>query len=167
MKHYVSKVENANKWAVCDDSGKELKVFDWENAAIRFCSELNTKPSSIKAPSYPHMTVDLKSVEVDGENAAFNLVNGCEYIGLNIRLEFAMAQCTATVHGLAPYDDRDYTVFYDEPSVIGNAEAVNWSDDVFAVQDMPVELTFEQAVALNEHLDNLAQDKAKELAACA
>ena len=119
----------------------------------------------MKAPSFQHMQIDVKSVEVDGDNASFNLVNGCEYIGLNIRLEFAPSQCTATVHGLAPYDDRDYTVFYDEPSVIGNAEAVNWSDDVFAVQDMPVELTFAQYTALNEHLDNLAQDKAKELAA--
>ena len=118
-------------------------------------------------PSYPHMTVDLKSIDMDGENAAFNLVNGCEYIGLNIRLEFAPSQCTATVHGLAPYDDRDYTVFYDEPRCTGNAEAVNWSDDVWCVQDMPIELTHAQAAALNEHLDNLAQDKAKELAACA
>jgi len=115
----------------------------------------------MKAPSYPHMTVDVKSIDMDGENAAFNLVNGCEYIGLNIRLEFAPSQCTATAHGLAPYDDRDYTVFYDEPSVIGNAEAVNWSDDVFAVQDMPVELTHTQATTLNEHLDNLAMEKAK------
>ncbi len=114
------------------------------------------------APSFPDMTVDLKSVEMDGDNASFNLVNGCEYISLNIRLEFAPSQCTATVHGLAPYDDRYYTVFYAEPSVIGNAEAVNWSDDVFAVQDMPIELTFAQAAALNEHLANLAQDKAKE-----
>jgi len=119
----------------------------------------------MKAPSYPHMRIDIKSVEVDGDNCALNLVNGCEYIGLNIRLEFAPSQCTATVHGLAPYDDRDYTVFYDEPRATGNASAVNWSDDVFAVQDMPVELTHAQAAALNEHLDNLAQDKAKELAA--
>ena len=119
----------------------------------------------MKAPSYPHMQIE--SVEVDGDNCAFNLVNGCEFISLNIKLEFAPSQCTATVHGIAPYDDRDYTVFYDEPSVIGNAEAVNWSDDVFAVQDMPVELTFAQYTALNEHLANLAQDKAKELAACA
>jgi len=118
-------------------------------------------------PSYPHMTVDVKSVDMDGENAAFNLVNGCEFISLNIKLEFADAQFDVTKHGLAPYDDRDYTVFYDEPSVIGNAEAVNWSDDVWCVQDMPVELTFAQATTLNEHLDNLAQDKAKELAACA
>ena len=121
----------------------------------------------MKAPSYPHMQIDVKSVEVDGDNCAFNLVNGCEYIGLNIRLEFAPSQCTATVHGLAPYDDRDYTVFYDEPRCTGNAEAVNWSDDVWCVQDMPIELTHAQAAALNEHLDNLAQDKAKELAACA
>ena len=115
----------------------------------------------MKAPSYPHMTVDLKSVEVDGDNCALNLVNGLEFISLNIKLEFTPSQCNATVHGLAPYDDRDYTVFYDEPSVIGNAEAVNWSDDVFAVQDMPVELTHAQAAALNEHLDNLAMEKAK------
>jgi len=115
----------------------------------------------MKAPSYQHMQIDVKSVDMDGENAAFNLVNGCEFISLNIKLEFAPSQCTATVHGLAPYDDRDYTVFYDEPRATGNAEAVNWSDDVFAVQDMPVELTFEQAVALNEHLDNLAMEKAK------
>jgi len=118
-------------------------------------------------PSYPHMTVDVKSIDMGGENAAFNLVNGCEYIGLNIRLEFAPSQCTATVHGLAPYDDRDYTVFYDEPRCTGNAEAVNWSDDVWCVQDMPVELTFEQYTMLNTHLDNMAMDKAKELAACA
>ena len=119
----------------------------------------------MKAPSYPHMTVDLKSVDMDSNNCAFKLVNGLEFIGLNVKLEFTPSQCNATVHGLAPYDDRDYTVFYDEPSVIGNAEAVNWSDDVFAVQDMPVELTFAQYTALNEHLDNLVQDKAKELAA--
>ena len=117
----------------------------------------------MKAPSFQHMTVDLKSVDMDSNNCAFNLVNGTEFIGLNIKLEFTPSQCTATVHGLAPYDDRDYTVFYDEPSVIGNASVVNWSDDVFAVQDMPVELTFAQYTALNEHLDN----KAKELAACA
>jgi len=115
----------------------------------------------MKAPSYPHMTVDLKSVEVDGENAAFKLVNGLEFISLNIKLEFADAQFDVTKHGLAPYDDRDYTVFYDEPRCTGNAEAVNWSDDVWCVQDMPVELTFAQAAALNEHLDNLAMEKAK------
>ncbi len=118
----------------------------------------------MKAPSYPHMQIDVKSVDMDGDNAAFNLVNGCEYISLNIKLEFAPSQCTATAHGLAPYDDRDYTVFYDEPRCTGNAEAVNWSDDVWCVQDMPVELTFAQYTALNTHLDNLAQDKAKELA---
>ena len=119
----------------------------------------------MKAPSYPHMQIDVKSVDMDGENAAFNLVNGTEFISLNIRLEFAPSQCTATVHGIAPYDDRDYTVFYDEPSVIGNASAFNWSDDVWCVKDMPVELTFAQHTALNEHLANLAQDKAKEFAA--
>jgi len=115
----------------------------------------------MKAPSYPHMQIDVKSVDMDGENAAFNLVNGTEFISLNIKLEFAPSQCNATVHGLAPYDDRDYTVFYDEPRCTGNAEAVNWSDDVFAVQDMPVELTHAQAAALNEHLDNMAMEKAK------
>ena len=114
----------------------------------------------MKAPSYPHMQIDIKSVEMDGNNCAFNLVNGLEFISLNIKLEFTPSQCNATVHGLAPYDDRDYTVFYDEPSVIGNAEAVNWSD-VWCVQDMPVELTFAQAAALNEHLDNMAMEKAK------
>ena len=118
----------------------------------------------MKAPSDPHMQIDGKSVEVNGDNASFNLVNGCEYISLNIKLEFAPSQCTATVHGIAPYDDRDYTVFYDEPSVIGNASVVNWSDDVWCVKDMPVELTFAQHTALNEHLANLAQDKAKECA---
>jgi len=115
----------------------------------------------VKAPSYPHMTVDLKSVEMDSDNAAFKLVNGLEFISLNIKLEFADAQFDVTKHGLAPYDDRDYTVFYDEPSVIGNAEAVNWSDDVWCVQDMPVELTFEQYTMLNTHLDNMAMEKAK------
>ena len=117
----------------------------------------------MKAPSYPHMQIDVKSVDMDGDNASFNLVNGCEYISLNIKLEFAFApsQCTATAHGLAPYDDRDYTVFYDEPRCTGNAEVVNWSDDVWCVQDMPIELTHAQAAALNEHLDNLAMEKAK------
>jgi len=115
----------------------------------------------VKAPSYPHMQIDVKSVEVDGDNCAFNLVNGYEYIVLNIRLEFAPSQCNATVHGLAPYDDQDFTVHYCEPSVIGNAEVVNWSDDVWCVQDMPVELTFEQYTMLNTHLDNMAMEKAK------
>ena len=115
----------------------------------------------MKAPSYPHMRIDSKSVEVDGDNAAFNLVNGLEFISLNIKLEFTPSQCNATVHGLAPYDDQDFTVHYCEPRCTGNAEAVNWSDDVFAVQDMPVELTFAQYTALNEHLDNLAMEKAK------
>ena len=119
----------------------------------------------MKAPSYPHMQIDVKSVDMDGENAAFNLVNGLEFISLNIKLEFVDAQFDVTKHGLAPYDDHDFTVHYDEPRATSNASAVNWSDDVFAVQDMPVELTFAQAAALNEHLDNLAQDKAKELAA--
>ena len=121
----------------------------------------------MKAPSYPHMQIDVKSVDMDGDNCAFNLVNGCEFISLNIKLEFAPSQCNATVHGLAPYDDQEFTVHYDEPRATGNAEAVNWSDDVWCVQDMPIELTHAQAAALNEHLDNLAQDKAKELAACA
>ena len=112
-------------------------------------------------PSYPHMTVDLKSVEMDSDNCAFNLVNGCEFISLNIKLEFADAQFDVTKHGLAPYDDQDFTVHYCEPSVIGNAEAVNWSDDVWCVQDMPVELTFEQYTMLNTHLDNMAMEKAK------
>jgi len=71
----------------------------------------------VKAPSYPHMTVDLKSVEVDGENAAFKLVNGLEFISLNIKLEFADAQFDVTKHGLAPYDDRDYTVFYESQAL--------------------------------------------------
>ena len=115
----------------------------------------------MKAPSYPHMQIDIKSVDMDSNNCAFNLVNGLEFISLNIKLEFVDAQFDVTKHGFAPYDDRDYTVFYDEPSVIGNAEAVNWSDDVFAVQDMPVELTFAQYTALNEHLDNMAMEKAK------
>lgn len=118
----------------------------------------------MKAPSYPHMQIDIKSVDMDGDNCAFNLVNGLEFISLNIKLEFAPSQCTATVHGLAPYDDRDCTVFYAEPRCTGNAEAVNWSDDVWCVQDMPVELTHTQAAALNEHIDNLAMEKAKELA---
>jgi len=115
----------------------------------------------MKAPSYPHMTVDLKSVDMDSENAAFNLVNGTEFISMNIKLEFAPSQCNATVHGLAPYDDQDFTVHYDEPRATGNAEVVNWSDDVCCVQDMPVELTHTQATTLNEHLDNLAMEKAK------
>ena len=116
----------------------------------------------MKAPSYPHMQIDIKSVEMDGNNCAFNLVNGLEFISLNIKLEFVDAQFDVTKHGFAPYDDQDFTVHYDEPRCTGNAEAVNWSsDDVFAVQDMPVELTFAQYTALNEHLDN----KAKELAA--
>ena len=116
----------------------------------------------MKAPSYPHMTVDLKSVDMDSNNCAFKLVNGLEFISLNIKLEFTPSQCNATVHGLAPYDDQDFTVHYDEPRCTGNAEAVNWSsDDVFAVQDMPVELTFAQYTALNEHLDNMAMEKAK------
>lgn len=114
----------------------------------------------MKVPSYPHMQIDIESVEMDGNNCAFNLVNGLEFISLNIKLEFTPSQCNATVHGFAPYDDRDYTVFYDEPSVIGNAEAVNWSDDVFAVQDMPVELTFAQHTDLNQYLADWAQDLA-------
>jgi len=118
----------------------------------------------MKAPSYPHMQIDLKSVDMDGDNCAFNLVNGTEFISLNIKLEFVEAQFDVTKHGFAPYDDQDFTVYYGEPSVIGNAEAVNWSDDVWCVQDMPIELTHTQAAALNDHLDNLAQDKAKECA---
>ena len=116
----------------------------------------------MKAPSYPHMQIDIKSVEMDGNNCAFNLVNGLEFISLNIKLEFVDAQFDVTKHGFAPYDDQDFTVHYDEPRCTGNAEAVNWSsDDVFAVQDMPVELTFAQYTALNEHLDNMAMEKAK------
>lgn len=115
----------------------------------------------MKAPSYPHMQIDIKSVEIDGDNASFKLVNGLEFIDLNIKLEFVDAQFDVTKHGFAPYDDQDFTVHYDEPRCTGNAEAVNWSDDVFAVQDMPVELTHAQAAALNEHLDNLAMEKAK------
>ena len=115
----------------------------------------------MKAPSYPHMTVDLKSVDMDSNDCAFKLVNGLEFISLNIKLEFTPSQCNATVHGLAPYDDQDFTVHYDEPRCTGNASVVNWSDDVFAVQDMPVELTFAQYTALNEHLDNMAMEKAK------
>lgn len=115
----------------------------------------------MKGPSYPHMTVDLKSIDMDGNNAAFKLVNGLEFIDLNIKLEFTPSQCNATVHGLAPYDDQDFTVHYDEPRATGNAEVVNWSDDVWCVQDMPIELTHAQTAALNEHLDNLAMEKAK------
>ena len=115
----------------------------------------------MKAPSYPHMQIDIKSVEMYSNNCAFNLVNGLEFISLNIKLEFTPSQCNATVHGLAPYDDQDFTVHYDEPRCTGNASAVNWSDDVWCVQDMPIELTHTQAAALNEHLDNLAMEKAK------
>ncbi len=118
----------------------------------------------MKAPSYPHMQIDVKSVDMDGDNCAFNLVNGCEYISLNIRVETHQEQATKTVFAAEPYNDREYTVYYDEPQTVGYASAVNWSDDVWCVQDMLVELTFAQAAALNEHLDNLAQDKAKELA---
>ncbi len=116
-------------------------------------------------PSYPHMTVDLKSVTIDTDtDVSFKLVHGTAWVWANIRVETHQEQATKTVFAAEPYNARDYTVFYAEPRCTGNAEAVNWSDDVFAVQDMPVELTFAQHTALNEHLANLAQDKAKELA---
>ncbi len=118
-------------------------------------------------PSYPHMTVDLKSVTIDTDtDVSFKLVHGTAWVWANIRVETHQEQATKTVFALEPYNDREYTVYYDEPQTVGYASAFNWSDDVFAVQDMPIELTFEQYTALNTHLDNMAMDKAMEKAKC-
>jgi len=116
-------------------------------------------------PSYPHMTVDLKSVTLDSDvDISFKLVHGTAWVWANICIEMHQEQATKTSFAFEPYNDRDYTVYYDEPQTVGYASAFNWSDDVWCVQDMPIELTHAQAAALNEHLDNMAQDKAKELA---
>lgn len=113
------------------------------------------------APSFPDMTVDLKSVTIDTDtDVSFKLVHGTAWVWANIRVETHQEQATKTVFAAEPYNDREYTVYYDEPQTVGYASAFNWSDDVFAVQDMPFMLTFAQHTALNEHLANLAQDEA-------